>query len=128
MSHSLDQFATQRDVALRDSVGKLPSGDRDALLLQAIVQRYSKDRPREISSDAAGNGTQLLPMPVSGGDNFEDGFSIIRSIEFPSGRIPPSYIPEDDWRIYRAPASGGGLQVMLASTPAAADTLRFLWT
>ena len=79
--HSFDQFQTQRDVVLRDAAGKLPPGDADALLVQAIVQRYSADRPREIASDQAGNGTALLDLPSSGGYAFEEGFSIVRSIE-----------------------------------------------
>src|SRR5258708_100460 len=119
MSHTLDQFQSQRDVALRDAAGKLPSGDRDALLQQAILQRYSKDRPRELASDQPGNGTQLLAMPTTAPDVFEDGFSIIRSVEFPIGSFPPNYVLEEDWQIYRAPT---GLQLMLlAATPAARD-------
>jgi len=53
MAHSSDQFQTQRDVALQDSANKLPAAKRDALLTQAILQRYSKDRPREVVDDIA---------------------------------------------------------------------------
>jgi hypothetical protein len=126
MSHTLDQFQSQRDVALRDAVGKLPSGDRDALLQQAILQRYSKDRPREMVSDQTGNGTQLIAMPATAPDVFEDGFSIIHTVEFPISIVPPNYVLEEDWQIYRAPT---GLQLMLlAATPASSDTVRVAWT
>ncbi len=131
MSHTLDQFQTQRDVALRDAVGKLPSGDRDALLQQAILQRYSKDRPRELTSDQTGNGTQVIAMPATGPDAdtddfFEDGFSIIRAVEFPVGIVPPNLVLEEDWQIYRSPT---GLQLMLlAATPSISDTVRVTWT
>lgn len=126
MAHSLDQFQSQRDVALRDAAGKLPSGDRDALLAQAILQRYSKDRPRELVSDQAGNGTQLLGMPATGTDVFEDGFSFIRTIEYPLGSVPPNFLLEEDWQLYRTPSA---LQIMLLSvTPAANDTVRVTWT
>ncbi len=129
MSHTLDQFQAQRDVVLRDAVGKLPSGDRDALLQQAILQRYSKDRPRELVSDQSGNGTQLIATPQTGSNPpevFEDGFSIIHTVEFPVGTVPPNYILDEDWQIYRAPS---GLQIMLlGATPAAADTVRVAWT
>src|SRR5713101_2669968 len=117
MSHTLDQFQTQRDVALRDAVAKLPSGDRDALLQQAILQRYSKDRPRELVSDQAGSGTALLALPQIGAgptlEVFEDGFSSILRIEFPIGLVPPSYVLEEDFQQYRSPS---GLQVMLLGT------------
>lgn len=126
MPKSFDQFQTQRDVALRDAAGKLPSGDRDALLVQAIVQRYSADRPREIASDQAGNGTALLDLPVSGSDAFEEGFSAIRLIEFPTGNVPPSFLLDEEWQMYRTPS---GLKIMLLeTTPAASDMLRLTWT
>src|SRR5260370_19669498 len=117
MSRTLDQFQTQRDVVLRDGAAKLPSGDRDALLQQAILQRYSKDRPRELVSDQAGSGTALLALPQIGAgptlEVFEDGFSVILRIEFPIGLIPPSYILEADFQPDRSPT---GLQVMLLCT------------
>jgi hypothetical protein len=126
MSKALDQFQAQRDVVLRDAVGKLPPGDRDALLQQAILQRYSKDRPRELVSDQNGNGTQLIAMPSTAPDVFEDGFSIIHTVEFPVGMVPPNYILEEDWQIYRGPS---GLQIMLlGATPAASDNVRVAWT
>jgi hypothetical protein len=126
MSHTLDQFEQQRDVVLRDDVERLPAGDRDALLAQAIVQRYSKDRPRELATDVAGNGTSLLALPSSGSDVFEEGFSIIKSIELPVGQIPPEYIADDEFRLYRTPA---GLKILLLqAVPAASDTLRINWT
>ncbi len=130
MSRTLDQFQAQRDVVLRDGAAKLPSGDRDALLQQAILQRYSKDRPRELVSDQAGSGTALLALPQIGAgpalEVFEDGFSSILRIEFPIGLIPPSYILEEDFQQYRSPA---GLQIMLlGTTPSVSDTVRIGWT
>lgn len=126
MGHSFDQFQQQRDVALRDAAGKLPAGDRDALLTQAILQRYSKDRPREMVSDLAGDGSAFLALPSSGATAFEEGFSILRSIESPIGNVPPSLLLDDDWRIYRTPA---GLKIMLISTtPSAGQLLRATWT
>jgi hypothetical protein len=126
LSHTLDQFQSQRDVVLRDAVGKLPSGDRDALLQQAIVQRYSSDRPQELVSDVAGNATSLIALPTSSGGTFEDGFSIVRSIEFPIGSVPPNYVLDEDFQFYRDPSA---LKIMLmAVTPSGSDTLRITWT
>jgi len=124
--HSFDQFQAQRDTALRDAVGKLPAGDRDTFLVQAILQRYSADRPREIATDVAGNGTSLLDLPSSGSDVFEESFSAIRSIEFPLGGVPPTLLLDEDFQLYRTPS---GLKIMLISeTPASTDTLRVTWT
>jgi len=125
LAHTLDQFQAQRDVVFRDAAGKLLSGDRDALLQQAILQ-YSKDRSRELATDVSGNGTSFIAVPSSGGDVFDETFSTIRSIEFPLGSIPPNLVPEEDWRLYRTPSA---LQIMLLSTaPSATDTVRITWT
>jgi len=106
-------------------VGKLPSGDRDALLQQAILQ-YSKDRPRELATDVSGNGTSFIALPSAGSDAFDEAFSVIHSIEFPLGSIPPNFVLEEDWQLYRTPSA---LQIMLlALTPTATDTLRLAWT
>lgn len=126
MPKSLDQFQHQRDIVLRDAAAKLPVGDRDAFLAQAILQRYSKDRPHEMTTDVSGNGTQLLDLPSSGSDVFEDGFSLIRSIEYPVGSVPPELLLAEDWLLYRTP-SGQKIQIASA-TPNDSDTLRVAWT
>ncbi|HLZ93369.1 MAG TPA: hypothetical protein VKQ28_16815 [Candidatus Acidoferrum sp.] len=126
MAHQFDQFQAQRDVALRDAAGKLPAGSRDALLTQAILQRYSQDRPREVVSDIPGNGTNLLPLPGAGTDVWEEGYSSVRTIEFPIGTFPPNLILEEDWQIYGTPS---GKKIMVISTaPLATDTVRITWT
>src|ERR1700730_7301061 len=105
MAHQLDQFQTQRDVALRDAAGKLAPGSRDPLLAQAILQRHSKDRPREVVDDLTGNGTNLLPLPGGNADGdsdvWEEGYSRFKSIEFPMGLFPPSLMLDEDWQMYR---------------------------
>jgi len=122
MSHSFDQFQQQRDVAFVDEAGKLSSARRDALLRQAIVQRYSSDRPLETVSDIAGNGTSLIALPAG----YEEGFSSIRSIEFPVGSVPPVLLLDEDWQLYRDTSA---LKIMLlGSTAAATDTLRVTFT
>lgn len=134
MAHQLDQFQGQRDTVLQDGGNKLTAGKRDALLAQAILQRYSKDRPREVVDDIQGNGTNLLPLPGGVGDGdagddtdvFEEGYSTIRLIEFPTGQLPPSLVLDEDWQMYRTP---GGLKIMLISTaPQVTDTVRITWT
>ena len=126
MPRSLDQFAKQRDVVLRDDAGKLPSGDRDALLGKAITERYSKDRPLQLASDVNGAASNLLALPTSSGGTFEEGFSIVKTIEFPIGDAPPTLIDDANWRMYRTPTA---LKIMLdILAPSASDTLRITWT
>jgi hypothetical protein len=114
---------------IQDGAGKLASADRDALINQAVKLRYSKDRSRELVSDVAGTGAPDLPLPQgpsNPAEQFEDGFSVIRSIEFPVGHVPENYVDSADWKLYRSPS---GLKIrMLGSTPSSSDTIRVTWT
>jgi hypothetical protein len=128
MTHTIDQFQNQRDIVLQDAAMKLATGDRDALLQQAIVQRYSKDRSREIVTDMPGLGTSFVNMPASTPDSFEDGFSIIKSVEYPIGQVPLSLVLEENWQIYRAPAPTGLQVLFIANQPMTSEVVRFTWT
>lgn len=132
MSHSFDEFQAQRDAALQDAAAKLAVADRDKMLVQAILQRYSKDRPREIVSDVvAPGGTHDMPLPVPGAGVavFEDGFSWLLAIEFPAGAnatVPATYLLDEDFSLYRSPT---GLVIrLLPVIPNAGDTVRVTWT
>lgn len=126
MAHEFDQFQQQRDIALQDSANKLDAGDRDALLKQAILQRYSKDRPQELVSDIAGTGTALVNLPTATGAAYEEGYSTIESLEFPIGDTPPNLLLEEEWQLYKTPT---GTQIMLLDVqPANAEFIRATWT
>jgi hypothetical protein len=108
--------------------GKLNQTDQDDAITQA-VKRYSKDRPREMVSDIVGAGSAYLALPTGPStppEQFEDGFSIVRAIEFPVGDLPPTYLEDFEWLMYRTPA---GLKIALTGmVPQASDTLRVTWT
>lgn len=126
---NFSDFQAGVSTRIQDGVGKLVSADRDSLINQAVKQRYSKDRARELVSDVSGNGTPdvALPQgPSTPAEQFEDGFSVVRSIEFPVGLIPESYVDSADWKLYRSPA---GLKIrILGTTPSSTDTIRVAWT
>jgi hypothetical protein len=109
MSRSFGQFQTQRDVVLQDAAGKLSLAARDALLVQAMVQRYSADSPQKLVKDVVADGTSLVPLPTE----FEDGFSIVSRIEYPIGSVPPNVLLDESWQMYRSPT---GLKVMFTGT------------
>jgi hypothetical protein len=112
---------------IQDTANTLSTADRDVFISQAVLQRYSKDRPRELATDVAGAASALLALPVGpNSEPFEDGFSEIRSLEFPIGDFPPTYLENDTWLLYRTPT---GLKIQLSSiTPAATDNVRVTWT
>jgi hypothetical protein len=120
-------FQAQLVTLLQVAVDEFSGDDRDRLIKQAITQRYSKDRPREITSDVAGNATNIIALPIGpSSEPFEENFSVVRSIEYPIGSVPPSYILDSAWQMYRIPA---GLRIMLVdSAPPASASLRINWT
>lgn len=126
----LSDFVARLDLVLQDGAGKLADMARQAAVSQAIIGRYSKDAPRELVSDVAGpnpaSNDIALPTADNGATTFEDGFSILRAIEYPLGQIPPSMVRDDDWMLYRAP---DGLHIrFLATVLSPTDTARVTWT
>jgi len=104
-------------------------GDLSGYVVQAITQRYSKDAPLEIVSDIEGNGTNLLPLPVppDGVEAlFDPTFSVLRSLEFPVGQMPPQFVLDSDFLIYRTPTA---YNIYLNfDTPGPEDIIRATWT
>jgi hypothetical protein len=126
MPHSFDQFQAKRDSALQDAAGKLAAADRDAMLVQAILQRYSKDRPRVMVTDVVSTGVSDLPLPTGDVAKFEDGFSEVMQMEYPVGDVPENIVLPENWYMYRSPS---GLTVrLLSETPPSGDSVRLTWS
>lgn len=131
MPYILTDFETAVASRIQDAAQKLQLGDIDDAISQAVRGRYSHNRPRELASDVTGVNppASLIALPEGPSDPaepWEDGFSVIRSIEFPVGDIPPTYLLEDQWLVYRTPT---GLKLMVMGfIPQASDTMRVIWT
>lgn len=139
--YAITDFVNAVPNVLRDDANKLYPGQGadttidDVLspLVARALDRYSKDKPLEIVSDVASDGTQLLELPsypdaLAGQEVpvFDPLFSTIRAIEFPIAQNPPEYVDPNDFRLYRDPS---GTKVMLtADTPNAGNACRFTWT
>lgn len=106
---------------VRDGSGLLESADFDELL-QAAAERYSRARPRLIVADVAGDGGHDYDLPAS----WEDGWSELRSVEYPAGARNPVLVDRLDWTIYDAPA--GPQLRLLADSPQAGETIRLTFT
>ncbi|WP_119301137.1 hypothetical protein [Dongia deserti] len=96
----LSDYQTLTDNLVRDDTAKITVADRDRALGLAFG-RYGKDRPRIKVEDLAGAGTNELALPVG----WQDGFSDLKSLEYPVGNIPPTFIAPEFRRLYQKPAS-----------------------
>ncbi|WP_133717089.1 phage adaptor protein [Methylocaldum gracile] len=106
---------------VRDTAGRLASGDIDQAIALAVT-RYSKDRPRRVVVDLniAGGGN-LIDLPAG----FEADFSAIVSLEYPIGQVPPAFIGADQYDLYPMPAA---VKLMLLSSVPAGAVLRLTHT
>lgn len=108
----------------------------ETLLDEAIsqaVDRYSRDRPREIVEDETGAGSGYFVLVGAGAvlASWVDGFSEILSIDYPAGAISATYAPtwlslDDDVRYYRD-ATKTYLYLPNAQ-PSASETVRITYT
>jgi hypothetical protein len=106
---------------VKDDSEKLTPADYGTRIADAI-SRYSKHRPDVAAVDTTGNGTHDYDLPAG----WSDGFSVIRSVEYPIGDVPATLLDEDDYGIYRSP---GGERIRLAViSPGATAAFRVTFT
>jgi len=108
-------------IVLQDKAAMLTPADRQAFLLQAI-SRYSQDRPQELAAEIAGDGGYDYELP----EDWEEGFSSARQVEYPAGQHVPSILEDNDWRLYQS-ADGKKLR-FLSCSPGAGETILFSYT
>ncbi len=81
---------------VKDTDAKLEAADWTNGIAGALG-RYSKHRPKISGADIAGDGTHIYAVPAGWINEFSD----IRSIEYPIGDNPPTYLDkEDDYEKY----------------------------
>lgn len=102
MTTALTTFNAQVDRELR-GVGddELTSDERDAFIKDAL-QKYSKDRPKEVRLDLSGDGGKYYEINTTTFTSWVEDFSRIVSIEYPAADIsaddtPEMLLPDHDW-------------------------------
>ena len=106
---------------IKDDSGKIETEEIRSCLTEA-VKRYSTHRPAVDVEDIDGDGGHDYDLP----EGWVDGFSAIRSIEYPIGDIPATLLDAEDYSIYQSPDS---LQLRLISdAPPATEEFRVSYT
>ena len=109
---------------LQDTAGKLPSGDLTAAIEEALVGRYSKDRPLVVVEDLTGDGA-TYEWDLAAVSGWQNGFSQVVRIEYPQGERVPTYLEGDEWMIYESPT---GRFLRFTFVPANSKTARVHFT
>jgi hypothetical protein len=108
--------------AVKDDAGKLANPDDYDRNIHGAIARYSRHRPDLDVVDVTGNGTHDYGLPTG----WVDEFSMIDSIEYPSGDVPASFLDSQDYGIYRTPTAD---KIRLVSNePSATETFRLTFT
>lgn len=84
---------------IRDDAAKIALAEKDRAIT-AAVERYSEDRPQEKAEDLTPASANELPLPAA----WVQDFSTIRSLEYPVGNVPPTYLDRERYGLYRKPA------------------------
>jgi hypothetical protein len=84
------RLRTARADLIRDDAGKIALAEKDRAIAAAVL-RYSEDRPQDKVQDVTPASANLLPLPAA----WEADFSTLRSLEYPIGNVPPTYIDQD---------------------------------
>ena len=89
---------------IQDAAAKLSADELKAAVEEALGGRYSKDRPRKVVADLAGNGAQY-EWDLAAVAEWQHGFSQIVAIEYPQGQRPPALLEGGDWENYDSPTA-----------------------
>lgn len=107
---------------VKDDAGKLTKPDDYDRNINASLGKYSKHRPDHKIVDVVGNGTHDYDLP----SGWVNEFSTVKSIEFPIGDVPASFLEKDEAEVYETP-TGKKLR-LLNDAPSASDSFRVKFT
>ena len=120
---TIEDYRKKIELTVQDKDGIVTKEERDTFILEA-AKKYSKIITYEIVTDFTGDGSSYdFTLPPT----YYDGFSVIRSIEFPQGDQIPTYLEDGDWQIYKSTTLTPKLR-LLNDIPSATQTLRVIHT
>ena len=107
---------------IKDTEAIVTLQERELALIEA-VKDFGRFRPRQLVADIVGTGVSDSAVPAG----WVLDVSQVLSVEFPSGNVPPEYLEDADWTIYRSATSTVVLR-FLRDTPSASQTIRVTFT
>ncbi|MCX5908472.1 MAG: hypothetical protein NTY64_15130 [Deltaproteobacteria bacterium] len=121
----MSDLATMRTKVIgivRDDSAKLANPADYEAKVAAAINQYSKYRPAVAVADIQGNGTHDYSLPTG----WNDEFSGITGVEYPSGRVPEEMLDLEDWGLYQSPT---GKKIRIRNyVPSVGETIRVTFT
>lgn len=133
MAISLSVFTAQVDDLLTADNTEFPAISRYRQI-KAAVERYSNDRPDEVTEDESGDAGKYYPL--TGGSavlaSWVEDFSRILQIEYPAQAVAddeiPQYLEPEDWDDRYRDGSNVLYLFLPNHAPAATETMRIKYT
>lgn len=107
--------------------GEIPLDEAEKILaIGMAIKAHSRHKPLVVAEDES--GAAVFDYAVSALANWADGFSTIKSVEYPvdDDDETPDILPDDEWTIYQKPA--GKVLRFLEAKPAATESFRVTYT
>lgn len=118
---ALSDFRDKTKLKTQNGTLVLSDTDVDSIVVAALAQ-FSKDCPYIKVSDISGDGGYDYSLPTT----WQDGFSVIKKLEYPAGEREPVYMEPENWIIYN---NGSSKKLRLLNhTPTASETIRLTYT
>jgi len=114
-------YQTKVAQVIQDADTELETTDRDAFIEEAIGI-HSKHRPQEKVLQVTGPGDYLYDLP----EDWEEGFSVIESVEYPAGEQPPVFLDPTQYMLYQG-ASNKQIR-FLYDSPETSETFLVTYT
>ncbi len=116
----LTDYEVKLDQILQDTDAELDDATRQGYIAEAI-KTYSNHRPLEVPLRVTGDGEYSYALP----EDWEDGFSKVRSIEYPAGEQEPVFLDMSQYIIYRDDT--GLVLRFLQATPSTSEEFIFTY-
>ncbi len=117
----LSDYQLKINQTLQDDETYLEQAEIDAFIQEAIGI-YSRHRPLEKVAEIAGDGSYSYSLP----EDWENGFSVIKKIEYPVGEQEPCYLDSARYLLYQDDTATK--LRFLQDTPTAAETFLLTYT
>lgn len=112
------------DALIQDQADKLDATARQEAIAQA-VQEHTRIKPWVRTSTVTGTASAAVSLPTG----WQRDVSMIQSIEYPVGELPPTYLEAEDWFLKASPTASAGVRLWLTGvSPATSETLTITWT
>lgn len=115
---------------VKDDAAKLADADYQSVLA-AAVHRYGVDVPHVVTVDFTATGADSYVLATILGSAYKPGSSVIRSVEYPVGDLPPTILERDSWQLYDDGTTGDGTLTRILftdTTPKNGDTVRVMFS